>query len=107
MTQTDEEINRVLGLENLYCENDYTYPKKSGDLIQSLTNYQLPVAFFTEPEQNNAEFIWKHKRSLLAKAMLRKTKTKMELEESGSLTSDYISGRQESRQYATGTKTEI
>ena len=52
------------------------YPKKSRDLIQSLTNYQLPVAFFTELEQKIVQFIWKHKRFWLAKAMLRKKNQK-------------------------------
>ena len=38
---------------------------------------------------------------------LSNLKKENELEESGSLTSDYTSGLQESRQYGSGTKTEI
>ena len=38
----------------------------------SVMPIKLPMAFFTELEQKNSQFVWKHKRLLIAKAILRK-----------------------------------
>ena len=51
-----------------------------------------------------SQFVWKHKRFQVAKAILRKKK---ELEESTVQTSDNTTKLQTSRQHGTGTRTEI
>ena len=58
-----------MGRKNQYCENDYT--TKCNLQIQC-DLYQITNGFFTELEQKFSQFIWKHKRLQIAKAVLRK-----------------------------------
>ena len=58
-----------LDRKNRYCENDYT---TKHNLQIQCDPYQITNGIFTELEQKISQFIWKHKRPQIVKAVLRK-----------------------------------
>ena len=64
-----ERYTMFLNWKNQYFQNDYTTQRN----LQSQCNpYQITMAFFTELERKHSQFVWKHKRPQIAKAILRK-----------------------------------
>ena len=87
--------------KNQYSENEFTTQR---NLWIQCNPYKATNSIFRELEQIISQFIWKHKRPWISKAILRKKK------QTGGINlpdSDYTTKLQSSRQYGTGTKTEI
>ena len=95
-----ETYTMLLDWKNQCCQNDHTIQRN----LQIQYNLYETIAFFTELEEKNLWFVWKHERLWTARAILRK---KNRAEKSDSLTSDYTTKPQSSKQGGTGTKTEV
>ena len=69
-----DNINRwrdipFLGRKNQYCENGYS---TKGNLQIQCNPYQITNGIFTELGQKLSQFLWKHRRPRIAKAVLTK-----------------------------------
>ena len=63
------EIYYVFGLEDSILSKWLYYPKQSTYSMQSLSNYQW---HFSQIRKKKLRFVWKYRRSWIAKAILRK-----------------------------------
>ena len=63
-----------LNLKNQYCENNYTTQRiyRFNTILM-----KLPVVFSIELGLKILQFVWKHRQSRIAKAILRKKKMKL------------------------------
>ena len=100
MTQIERYIT-FLDQKNQYFQ--MTIPPKTIYRFNTIP-IQIPMEFFIELKQKIFKFVWRHKRPQRAKAILRK---KNGAGKPGSLTSPCTTKLQSSKEYGTGTKTEI
>ena len=64
-----QRYSMLLGRKNQYCENDYT---TKWNLQIQYDPYQITNGIFHGTRTKISQFIWKHKRPWIAKAVLRK-----------------------------------
>ena len=91
-----------LDWKNQYCEKDYT---TQSNLQIQCNPYQFTNGIFYRTRTKNLKICMETQKTSNSQSSLEGKK--IELEESDSLTSDYTTKLQSSRQYGTGTKIEI
>ena len=87
--------------KNQYSENEYT---TQSNLQIQCNPYQATRGIFHRARTNNFTICMEIQKTSTSQSNLER---RMELEESTCLTSNYTTKPQSSRQYGTGTKTEI
>ena len=96
-----EKYTMFMDWKNQYSENEYT---NQSNLQVQCNPYQATNGILHRARTNNFTICMEIQKTRIAKVILRK---KNGLEESTYLTSGSITKPQLSRQYSTGTKTEI
>ena len=92
-----------LDWKNQYFQNDYT---TQGNLQTQCNPYQITNGIFFHRTRTNILKLCMETQKT-PNSQSNPEKEKLELEESGSLTSDYITKLQSSKQYGTGARPEI
>ena len=97
-----EKYTMFMDWKNQYSENEYT---TQSNLQIQCTPYQATNDIFHRARTNNFTICMEIQKHL--EQPKQSWERRMELEDSTCLTSDYTTKLQSSRQYGTGTKTEI
>ena len=94
-----ERYTMFMDWKNQYCQNDYS---TQGNLQIQHNPYQVTNSIFhrTRTKKKISKFVWRHKRSQIAKASLKNGAGEIRLP-------GYTTKLQSSKQYGTGTKLEI
>ena len=95
-----ERYTLFVDWKNQYCQYSYTI---QGYLQVQHNPYKITNGIFCRTRTKNLKICMEIQKTLNSQSHFEKEK----LEESGSLTSDYTTKLQSSKQYDKGTKTEI